>query len=439
MQLAILWHFHQPIYKTPGGRAYVLPWVNVHTTKNYWPMARLAAECGWPCTYNFVPCLLEQMADYELGLASDPWQAALEKAPASLTEDDRGLLRLLLPRGREAADLSCDALRELFSPIDPLPPDREGLFGLQSEIRRRVLPAYRDLEAAGLAELTASAYYHPILPMLCDSRSAGPQSPPEADFRHPLDASYQLRRGADLFSEVFGHAPRGLWPSEGAVSRETARLAAEAGYRFAITDENILWKSLGRDRDEAALARPYDCDGLTVFFRDRELSDLIGFTYSGWEPRDAAADLVRRLRERARRLDEDAVLTLALDGENPWAGYRDNGVPFLRALYSGLAAEPCLRPAFFGRVADEIKAEPLELVPGTWLGHFGQWAGSPAKDAGWAALARARRDCGPCSSIYVAEGSDWFWWFGEEPHPAFGRLFRLYLEDAYRQTGSSRP
>jgi alpha-amylase/alpha-mannosidase (GH57 family) len=439
MHLAILWHFHQPIYKKPGGRSYVLPWVNFHTSKNYWQMARLAQEGGWPSTFNFVPCLLEQMDDYEKGLAEDPWQAALEKAPSDLTEPERELLRLLLPAGRHGDDVPGLALREIFSPVDPLPADRDALLGRQAEIRRRVLPAYRDLEAAGRVELTASAYYHPILPMLCDARSAGSQCPPGLDFRHPLDASYQLRRGADFFAGVFGRTPRGLWPSEGAISRDAARLAVEAGFRYAVTDENILWKSLGKEPDPVALTRPYDCEGLTVFFRDRELSDLIGFTYGCWNPLDAAADLVRRLAERARRVGEDAVLTLALDGENPWGGYRDNGVPFLRALYERLAAEPRLSPIFFGRAAASLPAAALDLVPGTWLGHFGQWVGSPAKDDGWKALAAARRDCGPTSSIYVAEGSDWFWWFGEEPHPAFGRLFRLYLEDAYRQSGVPKP
>ena len=57
MHLALLWHFHQPIYRRPGSRDYVLPWVNFHATKNYHQMARLAEETGFPCTYNFVPCL----------------------------------------------------------------------------------------------------------------------------------------------------------------------------------------------------------------------------------------------------------------------------------------------------------------------------------------------------------------------------------------------
>ncbi len=133
------------------------------------------------------------------------------------------------------------------SPVDPLPAGREGLFAQQGEIRRRVLPAFRELEADGLAELTASAYYHPILPMLCDSRSAGPQSPPEADFRHPLDASYQLRRGADLFAEVFGRTPRGLWPSEGAISRETAvwpRKRASASPSPTRTSSGRAWAAV---------------------------------------------------------------------------------------------------------------------------------------------------------------------------------------------------
>lgn len=64
MYLSILWHLHQPIYRHPENDVYVLPWVNFHLTKNYYQMAVLAEEAGFPCTFNLVPCLLEQIEDY---------------------------------------------------------------------------------------------------------------------------------------------------------------------------------------------------------------------------------------------------------------------------------------------------------------------------------------------------------------------------------------
>jgi len=63
------------------------------------------------------------------------------------------------------------------------------------------------------------------------------------------------------------------------------------------------------------------------------------------------------------------------------------------------------------------------------LSSFGKWVGSPAKNEGWRALAEAREACGPVEDILIAEGSDWFWWFGEG-QPVFDGLFRDYLEAA---------
>ena len=51
--------------------------------------------------------------------------------------------------------------------------------------------------------------------------------------------------------------------------------------------------------------RPYRLERegreLAIVFRDHTLSDLIGFTYQIWDPRDAAANLVWRLRTQIRR------------------------------------------------------------------------------------------------------------------------------------------
>jgi alpha-amylase/alpha-mannosidase (GH57 family) len=175
---------------------------------------------------------------------------------------------------------------------------------------------------------------------------------------------------------------------------------------------------------------------LTVFFRDRVLSDLIGFTYQHWDAREAVADLVRRIEDRRPYAGDEAVIVLALDGENPWSTYPENGVPFLRELFEQLVRAPGIEPVFF---EDYLASHPADreiaLVPGTWLGNFSKWSGSPEKNNGWARLARARAACGPLEEILIAEGSDWFWWFGEDDTREFAFLFDAYLEAAYRKAG----
>jgi alpha-amylase/alpha-mannosidase (GH57 family) len=438
MDLAILWHFHQPVYRRPGSREYVLPWVDFHTTKNYHQMVRLAEETGYPCTFNVVPCLIEQILDYAEGRAEDPVRRSLEAPPDRLTEADLARLRAFAPAESDPARLQLSALRAYFSPVDALPQDKDSLLVRRDGIFRDLVPSLRRLWAEGRIELTTTPYYHPLTPLVFDSEAAAGHDLPGVRFRRPEDGRWHIERGRDYFAEVFGRRPEGLWPSEGAVSPAVTRAAAEAGFGFAVTDENVLWKSLPGPHRRAQLHRPYRSEGLDVFFRDRELSDLIGFEYKSWGAKEAAADLARRIAER-RTDGEDDILVLALDGENPWGCYPENGLVFLRAMYEALGRIDGVHPVRLGdHLARRRPGEAIALVPGTWLGSFAKWIGSPAKNRGWETLARAREACGALEEILVAEGSDWFWWFGDG-EPAFDALFLEYIQAAYRRAGLTPP
>lgn len=435
MYLAILWHFHQPIYRRPRSRDYVLPWVNYHATKNYYQMARLAEETGFPSTFNFVPCLLEQIGDYAKGIANDPVQSALELPPDGLGPYEIECLRRLVPDETRASRLQQRALESFFSPIDEVKHDKQELLNKQKDIQRNLIPLWKRLWQEGIVELTVSPYYHPLLPMIFDADSAGGEKP-AVSFRHPEDGREQIKQGREYFRETFGDSPRGIWPSEGGISRDVAAAIAETGFSFTVTDENILWKSLPGPYDRKNLYRPYLAEGLTVFFRDRELSDLLGFEYHRRNEKDAVHDFIRRLEERRSLCDERSIVVLALDGDNPWASYPRNGVPFLREFFDRLNEHDGLTPIFFeDYLALHKPAREIRLEPGTWHGNFSKWSGSPAKNATWAVLGRARQDCGPLEEIMIAEGSDWFWWSGDEHTEEFAFLFDSYIREAYHQAG----
>lgn len=438
MYISILWHLHQPIYRRPNSREYVLPWVNYHLTRNYYQMARLADEAGFPCTFNFVPCLLEQIEDYSRGKAVDSLQGLLEAEPQRLRPGEVERLRRFLPHGTvpaNPAEVQRLALRSFLSPVAKVAEDKDALLTEQISVRRQVLPLYKGLWQSGLIELTASAYYHPLLPLIFDIRVGKETLMPELPFSHPEDGKEQIKSGRDYFKRVFGRNPRGIWPSEGAISSDVAKAMADEGYAFAVTDENILWKTLKSGPDTRLLYRPYSCRGLSLLFRDREISDLISFEYWRWPEKDAVSHLLSKLEEKSKGCPEEAICVIALDGENPWAGYRDNGVPFLRELY-GRILKTGHKPIHLEKyLAQCAPPGELEIVPGTWLGSFAKWVGSPAKNAAWDLLTRTREKCGPSLEIYVAEGSDWFWWFGEDNAAEFEALFNAYLEAACRKSG----
>jgi len=351
------------------------------------------------------------------------------------------------------------------------------------EFARQTLPAYRALIESGQAEVTTSPFYHPILPLLIDGASARRASPdlplPDPPPAWPEDAFEQLRLAVSFTERTFGRAPAGLWPPEGALSPETVELVGRfENFRWLVTDEGILSRSLGvgveRDADghphnPQVLCRPYQVRAgnartLAIFFRDQVLSDRIGFVYRHFSGVDAAQDLYSRLKVIRQRLPKDRpfVVTIALDGENCWDGYEENGNPFLRTLYRLLTEDPELKTVTFSEYLAQFPPEmELEnLHTGSWIGaHLETWVGEPAQNQAWEYLARTRSEflqlqaahpgidhevlAAAWRSIYTAEGSDWFWWYYSRHHAGpenpFDQVFRYYLANVYLFTGRPVP
>ncbi|MCC6349020.1 MAG: glycoside hydrolase [Candidatus Eisenbacteria bacterium] len=349
--------------------------------------------------------------------------------------------------------------------------ERDALLALHAEVLARVLPAYRRLAGRGQVELTCSPAFHPILPLLVDVRTAKRSRPdlplPTREFAAPEDARWQVERGLDLAARSFGARPTGMWPSEGGVSPEAAEILVAAGVRWAATDELVLWRSVkdavpGRESLYRPWILPTPAGELALFFRDHELSDRIGFVYSTWDAAEATEDFLRRLRgigeaHRAAGRDGRPVVSVILDGENCWEHYAEDGRPFLEALYAALAEADDIRT----RTPSEVLADGPEpgrlafLHSGSWIdADFHIWAGHPEKNRAWELLALSRaalvregrtRDSHPVAweSLGAAEGSDWFWWFGEDNYTAdkalFDSLFRAHLQAAHEHAGLPVP
>ncbi|HAL61728.1 MAG TPA: glycoside hydrolase family 57, partial [Chloroflexi bacterium] len=393
LYLAFLWHMHQPYYILSGHAS--LPWVRLHAIKNYLHMAELLRD--YPrihATFNLVPSLLEQIIAYLEGSISDRhldlsrkghwspqegryllanffnldeerirvypryyelWQLREEGRPFS-DHDLRDLVAWFNLAWIDSRWLEKDeVLRSLVEQGRGFTAaDVEAILAKQMEMMERIIPLYQELEEGGQVELITSPYYHPILPLLVDSHSAREASPElqVPPFSHPEDAAEQIRRALEFHRLTFKE-PAGLWPPEGAVGEEILPLLA-GKVSWVASDEEILAKSLGTtiERDEEGrvidpqiLYQPYllqNAPSLAIVFRDRYLSDRIGFVYENWPPESAAEDLVAHLHHIKERLPEDGppyLVSIILDGENPWSKYEDNGDPFLRHLYSLLSQE----------------------------------------------------------------------------------------------------
>ena len=356
--------------------------------------------------------------------------------------------------------------------------DKRRLRDVELELLNRVIPEYRDGIARGQIEVSTSPFYHPILPLLCDTDiylRTHPASPmPDQRFQYPEDASEQLERAAACHERLFGKRPVGLWPSEGSVSDAMVPLVAKAGFRWMATDEQILANSLGVHfgRDGAGnldqperLYAPYRVKAggadVACMFRDHSLSDLIGFVYSGWNADAAAADFVHRLAEAGRRYrertgGEEATIPIILDGENAWEYFEGGGRPFLRALYGQLQAHPDLTTVTMAQACERPRHDLAGIFPGSWIdANFYIWIGHADDRRGWDQLAAARRMLDEAAGadpaalaaareeVLIAEGSDWFWWYGDD-HSSdhdreFDDLFRRHLRNAYALVNRPAP
>ncbi|MBI4609586.1 MAG: glycoside hydrolase [Candidatus Rokubacteria bacterium] len=519
LSVILLWHLHQPLYKDLVSGAYRLPWARLHGVGAYTTMAMVAAELPeLPVTFNLVPSLLLQIEDYASGSGSDPWLELALKPAEELTPDEgRRLVRSFFlarpetmifphPRYRQLWQLRDSALRDATearwpqsqlrdlqvwfhlawtSPLiraqHPVAralvakgegfseADKLALLTLHRELLGGLAARYRDLQDRGCAELSTSPFYHPILPLLCDlavAREADPTAPPAEAFAHPEDAREQIVRAIAFHADRFGRTPEGLWPSEGSVSEAVLRLTEESGLRWIATDEVLLWRSLERSGQPApGWLCPAVWEGapqVAVFFRQHDLSDRIGFRYSRLPTEAAVGDLLGALHAIRNGLParaEDAVVMVALDGENAWESYPEQGVPFLRALYRALTTDPNLRLVTpRQRCAQRPPGLRLHrLHPGSWIdGTFRIWAGHAEDLAAWRLVSRARAAL-TCTSpsaqpdqletawqaLFAAEGSDWNWWYGTDHtsgmDDVFDVLFRGHVATVYVKLGLDVP
>ncbi len=343
------------------------------------------------------------------------------------------------------------------------------------ELVAQVIPTHAELWNSGQVELTTTPLAHPILPLIADSDLARVGDPtavlPRETFREYADAELQVERGLERATELLGQTPNGMWPGEGAVAQAIMPIFAQNDVGWVATGEDVLAQSLdlggfSRDAndtvvDAAELYIPRRVDTregpVHVFFRDVRLSDLIGFEYSRIDADVAAEDLIGRLDDIRSQLARNGVdaasgqtplVTLAIDGENAWENYPNDGRDFLRELYGRLTSTEWLTTTtpseYLSNHADDVK-ELDEVFPAAWFSpNFATWIGEPEEARAWELLGLARRDLqdaerrGTASAVQLAtatdlmlkaQGSDWFWWYGDDQDSGNDR----YFDDAYRE------
>ncbi len=433
-------------------------------------------NANWDNMINVWP-RYKELKDKKLGDSSD----LLAKSAASFTDQDWRDLQawfnlawfdpdfqekdVTLPDGTVVTVKHLIAKERGFTEAD-----KREIVASQIAIMKNVVAIHRKLQDEGRIEVTTTPFYHPILPLLCDTDLARNASPgialPSTPFRYPDDARQQLALAVAQYEGLFEREPAGMWPAEGAVSQEIVAMVRDAGFSWMASDDQVLEYSLGAPlTPKQRYAMHWAQDGtkkVAMIFRDHRLSDDVGFNYSRMDGVEAANAMIRSLYAAGVKLGEDgpnAVVPIVLDGENAWEWFRHDGKEFFRSWYDQMSRAGWIRTV----TVSEYLAEhpPTSTIPslwaGSWISHdFTTWIGEPEENTAWDYLAKTREALAASMAsgsagfkaaraygeILAAEGSDWFWWYGNDQsspnEDAFDEVFRGTLGNVYTILGQEK-
>lgn len=354
--------------------------------------------------------------------------------------------------------------------------DRIKIIDIQRDIIRKIIPTYKKFSDEGKIEITTSPYYHPILPILLDIKGIKKSSETDlpSNLKMELDAKMQTEMALDRMEDIFGKRPRGIWPSEHCINSKELNLFKELGVDWTISDEGILSNSINFEfvRDfRGYLEDPYHLlksykykdDGVNIIFRDSVIPNLIGFEYPSHPAEGAANDLYDRIKVAQSKLlsspDENHLITIAMDGENCWENYTSDGSTFLSTIYSLIENDLSLETILISDYLDKDTQKPLNKISsGSWVNrNFKLWIDEPLKNLAWTYLKQVRDDFSnyvkqnPLNpnieaarrELFICEGSDWFWWYGEPNDSGrdniFDYIFREHLKNIYLYLGLEVP
>ena len=451
--LTILWHMHQPFYYYED-KIY-LPWVFLHAIKDYYDMPNIASQYNVKVSFNLTPSLLIQLDSLE----KDYFLELLKKKELNDKEKNFVLsiiksiyVDTMVKPNKEFYELfnknnytneefvnlevffllawcgeylkSQNFIKNYLQKNSFTYKEKVELIEYLFEFTKKIIPFYKNLQNEGKIKITTTPFSHPILPLLFDMENAKKANPltklPKIYFSLENDAIIHIKKAKEIYKKYFAKFPDAFWPAEGSVSKEVFEAFYKEGIKYTFSGDDVI-KRLGKSH-----LRAYEYSGVKIFFRDRYLSDLIGFEYKNFEVEDAVNHFKREIESRSGKI------TIILDGENAWEYYK-KPYEFLHKFYEMLEEK---NTKFFDEVEvdEKLKTAPL----GSWInGDFNTWVGDEEKNRAWEVLFTVKKDIGEDEGFLYAEGSDWFWWYGKghssNQDDIYDLIFRNYLINIYKK------
>ncbi len=500
---------HQPYYCDDLRGEVVMPWVFLHAIKDYYDMPwYLSKYPQIKATFNLVPSLLVQLRAYADKNIKDYFLQTLKSEVYNLTQTEKiYLVEYLffsntehmikpLPRyydlyvqkehfnsykdvalsfsDKDFLDLEVlfllawcgQYLRENNRLVKELiqqgrdyrHEQKLDLISTLLNFTKEIIPFYKKMMQKGQIEISTTPFNHPISPLLFDIKSAKKSNPyttlPKYEGSLKEDAFKQIDRAINYYEKLFDQKPVGFWPAEGSVSYEFLEFLAQKGIKWAASDEEVLYKSGHFSKNDIYknTILSFKQNDINLFFRDKTLSDLLGFSYSGWDANHAVDDFMHRIEKIHNSSENSQNINVILDGENAWEHYPNNAKDFFDTLYEKLSKTPWCEATLFSEKISESDLEQnhlLDINPGSWInGNFDIWIGHKEKNRAWELIFETKQDYLKYADkldintkekitkeFLIAQSSDWFWWYGDDHHTdlasTFDLLFRTHLINIY--------
>ncbi len=337
-----VWHHHQAPNYLPDGRihgpwAYTYVWdphLHPYGLGPYHYHAKLLdMHRSFKSTYNLSPSLLRQ------------WEILLEKGVEYID-------------GRKYT------------------PDSE-----EAKRVKETLELYRSALKRNQIDVLTSIYAHTIAGFLTDVLNM-----------HDIIRE-EIRYGYEVTRRVMGeeYKPLGIWTPEMAFSMSLVPIYYDNDIKYTVLDDqhHFYWAEGDKDSqyEPYILVDTSTRKSIVVFFRDHELSDILGFRNNFYSEPHAwrnAYETVYRITEKWYDLSVK-TLVLALDGEN-WmvfarnkpltAYYLKHLVIYLESVQDmGFVKLSTLREMY-----NEVPSKRVltKIPTNTWLGTFRKWRGEIA-------------------------------------------------------------
>lgn len=337
--VAFVWHHHQAPNYYPDGVIHG-PWAYVHVWENklkpyglgpyHYHALMLEKHAGFRTTYNLSPSLLAQ------------WDKAI----------------------REGV---------VFSDGKRYEPDTREI-----ELVRETLEKYRKALSRGQIDVLTSLYAHTIAGFLVEVLGMNDIVREEIEYGYKVTEKVMNNN----------YKPLGIWTPEMAFSMKLVPIYYDLGLKYTVLDDKHHFKGAkGNKKSPYGLYRVVDkstSKEIYVFFRDHELSDIIGFkntfnsSIHAWR---SAYEFTYLIALKKLEIGS-GILTIALDGEN-WMIF--SKTPGLTAIFFEKMIEYMLSLTNTGYLKLATLRELYEkttpigdltwIPTNTWLGSFRKWRG----------------------------------------------------------------